>query len=57
MSKVLIIDDSDPAITYTGNWETLSIVGVLTGEYNTSTHQSSAAGDQLLYTFEGMISP
>jgi beta-phosphoglucomutase-like phosphatase (HAD superfamily) len=47
MSKVLIIEDSDPVITYTGNQAGMSIVGVLAGEYNTSTHQSDAAEDHM----------
>jgi hypothetical protein len=54
MSKLLIIDDSDPAIVYMGNWATLTGVGATTGEYNSTVHQSGVAGDQLSYTFEGM---
>lgn len=54
MSKVIIVDDTDPAISYSGNWATLSSVGVNTNEYNSSVHYSSASGDELSYDFYGM---
>jgi hypothetical protein len=53
MSTVLIVDDTDPAITYSGSWIILPGAGIQTGEYNATVHQSGATGDQLSYTFTG----
>jgi len=57
MSKIVIIDDSDAAIVYQGNWTTTSSVGSVattnTNEYNSTVHGSSTLGDKLTFTFDG----
>lgn len=54
MSNILIVDDSDPAIQYTGlGWTTATSVDTNTNEYNLTVHCSEAAGDELSYTFVG----
>lgn len=58
MSTVVILDDTDPAIIYHGNWTTLTAVGTMesrgmySNEYNSTVHASKTAGDQLTITFE-----
>jgi hypothetical protein len=51
-SKVLIIDDRDPNISYYGEWK---IEEAISGsmEYNNTLHQSNANGQSLSYTFRG----
>ena len=53
MSKVLIVDDTDPAVSYTGSWTTQTFVAANTNEYNSTIHRSTGAGDSLLYNFYG----
>ena len=53
MSKVLIVDDSDGAIVYSGCWIAGTTVAEGTNEYNDTVHQSNTAGDQISYTFYG----
>ncbi|KIM22520.1 hypothetical protein M408DRAFT_28648 [Serendipita vermifera MAFF 305830] len=51
--KTLIIDDTDPAIIYSPNWEKASTVGSNTNEYKSTFHSSQADGNWLNYTFFG----
>lgn len=53
MSRVLIVDNTDPEINYSGNWKTGGSVGPYTNEYNSTVHFSEIAGDELFYTFYG----
>jgi len=60
MSQTLIIDDTDSAITYVGNWTTGTTIGTLdissgtdSNEYNSTVHISETPGDKLVYSFEG----
>lgn len=51
--KTLIIDDTDPAIIYSPNWEKGSTVGNNTNECKSTFHSSQADGNWLKYTFFG----
>ena len=55
MSKVAIIDDSNPAIEYTdGGWSGVNHVFTSTSnEYNSTMHYTFAAGTTIKYTFRG----
>lgn len=53
MSKILIVDDADPAVTYTGSWTTQAFVWSNSNEFASTVHKSGASGDQLSYTFTG----
>ena len=57
MSKIVIVDDSDAAIVYQGNWTTASSVGSVvttsTNEYNSTVHGSRTLGDKLTFAFDG----
>jgi len=61
MSLTLIVDDTDSAIAYEGNWTIGSVVGALdpssgtnSNEYNSTVHTSETPGDKLVYPFEGL---
>ena len=53
MSKVLIVDDSDSTIVYSGSWVAGTTVAQGTNEYSGTVHESNTAGDQISYTFYG----
>jgi hypothetical protein len=52
MSKVLIVDDTDPRIVYSGSWSTGTTVANNTYEYKNSFHKSSTPAE-LSYSFNG----
>ncbi|KIM26749.1 hypothetical protein M408DRAFT_25035 [Serendipita vermifera MAFF 305830] len=58
--KTIIIDDSNPATVYHGNWTTMTDVATIqtrgrnSNEYNSTVHRSTTAGDTLTFTFEGI---
>ena len=56
MSEVLIIDDSDSRVVYSGDWQVGTVVSPISNEYNSTFHQSAGAGDKLSLTFYGRYS-
>lgn len=52
-SRVLIVDDTDPSISYNGPWRLFSDLSDVSREYNSTIHRADAAGQSLSYTFEG----
>ena len=55
MSNVLIVDDQDHSIRYSGNWSSEGpIIDALTNEYLSTLHKSNTVGDSLQYSFVGM---
>lgn len=52
MSKVLIVDDRDPDISYIGSW---GLLGAISGsvEYRDTLHQGNTNDQSLSYTFRG----
>lgn len=53
MSKVLIVDDADPSISFSGDWQPLGTVSSTTYEYNGTVSVGWANGQSLSYTFDG----
>lgn len=53
MSKVVIIDDSDPNIAYSGNWKALATINEISREYQNTVHRGDTNGQFLSYSFTG----
>ena len=57
MSNILIVDDQDRSIQYSGGWSSEGNVGDLTNEHFNTVHKSNTVGDSLQYSFAGMSIP
>jgi hypothetical protein len=55
MSKTLIVDDTDPSITYTGNWPALGTITDTSHEFNGTIHRGDTTGQSMTYTFTGTM--
>ena len=55
MSNLLIVDDQDRSIQYSGSWSSEENVGDFTNEYLNTVHKSNTVGDSLQYSFVGMF--
>jgi hypothetical protein len=59
MSNIVIVDNSDSAIVYVGNWTTGTTIGTISddgtnsNEHNSTVHISETVGDKLTYDFKG----
>lgn len=53
MSKILIVDDVDPAISYTGDWHPSGTVRSTSREYHDTISVGVANGQSLSYEFYG----
>jgi hypothetical protein len=53
MSKVLIIDDTDPSINWSGNWQTTGTITGTSHEYNSTLHRGDTIDQSFTYTFNG----
>jgi hypothetical protein len=53
MTKTLIIDDTDPNISYTGNWKPLGPISDTSHEFNGTVRRGDAKDQSLSYKFNG----
>ncbi|KAJ7473637.1 hypothetical protein B0H11DRAFT_2195596 [Mycena galericulata] len=56
MSRQVVIDDTDPSITYSANWfpdTSSNLVGNFGTPYNQTSHSSIVAGSSFTYSFNG----
>jgi hypothetical protein len=53
MSKTVIVDDTDPSISYTGNWQLLGAISDTDHEFNNTIHRGDANDQSLSYSFYG----
>jgi hypothetical protein len=62
LDQTLIVDDSDPSITYQGSWTqntsplTTSYSPPVGLPFGNATHQTNSAGDSAAFGFTGMFS-
>ena len=54
MTTTIIVDDTDPEIHYTGDWEQTGSVVPGSNEYNDTVHQGNSNDLKLSYEFNGM---
>lgn len=53
MPERVIVDDTDPSITYTGNWTLESAYDTDSKEYNGTIHKTVTPGSSLSFRFHG----
>jgi hypothetical protein len=56
MVKVAIFDDTDPSITYNGNWDLQGVLGTYSPEYNGTVHHTTDSSATIDIGFQGMLS-
>ena len=55
MTTTVIVDDTDPAITYGGSWILSGSVVAGSNEYNNTVHATREDGASITYRFKGEI--